>query len=274
MKTSRRIHKTPARLPASVHQQLSAYALAISAAGAAIAAVPPAEAKIIYTPTHHILTNGTLPIPIAGTASFNLTDKSYIITGSWTSQILDINATGNAAVVAGAHGSASPLPRGKVIGPADKFQTGKVFMAEAFRETQISSSKAFGPFANITHRYLGLKFKLHGKVHYGWARFSAVTAGFPDGVPTVSATLTGYAYETIPNKPIVAGKTKGADEIGSEKQDAAFAMPTRQPASLGLLALGSSGLSIWRREELMDERRRSTSDFWRRAVYGFRRRTS
>jgi hypothetical protein len=26
----------------------------------------------------------------------------------------------------------------------------------------------------------------------------------------IRATLTGCAYETIPNKPIIAGKTKGA----------------------------------------------------------------
>jgi hypothetical protein len=35
------------------------------------------------------------------------------------------------------------------------------------------------------------------------------------------ATLTGYAYETIPNKPIITGKTKGPDVI------------TLDPATLG-----------------------------------------
>jgi hypothetical protein len=30
---------------------------------------------------------------------------------------------------------------------------------------------------------------------------------------SIVATLTGYAYETIPNKPIVAGATKGSDVI-------------------------------------------------------------
>jgi len=29
------------------------------------------------------------------------------------------------------------------------------------------------------------------------------------GGARIRATLTGYAYETIPNKPIIAGKTKG-----------------------------------------------------------------
>jgi hypothetical protein len=42
-----------------------------------------------------------------------------------------------------------------------------------------------------------------------------------------SPQLTGYAYETIPNKAIVTGKTKGRDVI------------TVRPASLGHSAAGA-----------------------------------
>jgi hypothetical protein len=42
----------------------------------------------------------------------------------------------------------------------------------------------------------------------------------------LTATSTGYAYESVPNKPIVAGKTKGPDVI------------TVLPGSLGQLAAG------------------------------------
>jgi hypothetical protein len=63
-----------------------------------------------------------------------------------------------------------------------------------------------------------------------------------------SSFLTGYAYETIPNKAITTGKTKGTEEEGAEQLS-----PTPRPlANLPtwvLLALGSPGLSIWRREE-------------------------
>ena len=106
---------------------------------------------------------------------------------------------------------------------------GKKQMAGAFCETQVSQSTVFGPFANTNHRFLGLRFTLQGKVHYGWARFTKVTASACNGGPAISATLTGYAYETIPNKPIIAGKTKGPDVL------------TVQPASLGRLAQGSVG---------------------------------
>ena len=75
-----------------------------------------------------------------------------------------------------------------------------------------------------------MKFTINGKVHYGWARLSVTNL---KGKFRITATLTGYAYETIPNKPIIAGKTKGPDVIAL-------------PATLGHLARGS-GLSAWRR---------------------------
>jgi hypothetical protein len=64
---------------------------------------------------------------------------------------------------------------------------------------------------------------IEGKVHYGWARLST-----PKDWDRNQrwATLTGYAYETIPNKPIITGKTKGPNVI------------TVQEGSLGALAAG------------------------------------
>ena len=35
-----------------------------------------------------------------------------------------------------------------------------------------SSTRTIGPWRNVTTRYLGLKFKINGKFHYGWARLS------------------------------------------------------------------------------------------------------
>lgn len=81
------------------------------------------------------------------------------------------------------------------------------------RSSQFSD---LGPWAGkgkgARDRYLGLKFVVHGKVHYGWARLS-VRLGHDRQLEDVSGTLTGYAYETVPNKPIIAGKTTGADVI-------------------------------------------------------------
>ena len=78
---------------------------------------------------------------------------------------------------------------------------------------------------SVRNRYLGLKFVIDGKVHYGWARLN-VTLGHHRQYGDVSGTLTGYAYETIPNKAITTGKTKGQDVI------------MFQPDTLGGLARG------------------------------------
>ncbi len=86
-----------------------------------------------------------------------------------------------------------------------------------------------GDWNNVKDRYLGLKFKIQGKgkIHYGWARLNVRDHGH-----YITATLTGYAYETIPNKPIIAGKTKGPDVI------------TLEPGSLGALAAGAAGRNM------------------------------
>ena len=116
----------------------------------------------------------------------------------------------------------------------------------AFASGNSTHGAAFCPWRQVKQAYLGLKFVVKGKVHFGWARIKMVggSVGFP-------AKVTGYAYETIPNKPIVTDKTKGPDETSIQQPDAALTLPTRKPASLGLLAMGAPGLSIWRREELI-----------------------
>jgi hypothetical protein len=63
---------------------------------------------------------------------------------------------------------------------------------------------------------------LNGKVHYGWARVSLTIKNNRLN----AATLTGYAFETIPNKSIIVGKTRGPDMIV-------------EPATLGDLAAGA-----------------------------------
>jgi len=89
-----------------------------------------------------------------------------------------------------------------------------------------------GNWRDASNRYLGLKFILGGETHYGWARLTVHATLDP---AHITATLTGYAYETIANKPIVAGQTKGPEEISLE------------PASLAHLAHGAPAISAWRK---------------------------
>jgi hypothetical protein len=103
-----------------------------------------------------------------------------------------------------------------------------------------------GPFANTTNRFLGFKFERNGDVYYGWAGFGIVNVtGIGDTV------LTAYAYETEPNTPVYAGQSSD-NPAESRLLPANGGAPNTaklQPATLGLLALGSLGLDVWRKRE-------------------------
>jgi hypothetical protein len=97
---------------------------------------------------------------------------------------------------------------------------------------------------NVKDRYLGFKFQIGGKTHYGWARLNARLQG-----SKITLVLTGYAYETIPGKAIIAGQTKGSENAGGAESIATPTASTDESATLGALAMGAPGLSIWRRKE-------------------------
>ena len=94
----------------------------------------------------------------------------------------------------------------------------------------------------VKNRYLGIAFVIKGRIHYGWARIT-VTPG-----KNFQATLTGYAYETIPKKPIIAGQKHGTEDR-IQDLNASLTRPTSRRSTLGMLALGAPALPIWRREE-------------------------
>jgi len=215
-----------AELSESLHQQLTMYALAASAAGVSMLALAqPAEARIKYTPAHVIFNGGSYGLDLNhdGIVDFQL----YLSASADFVWMTVFPYKGNSVWGTGRYASA--LPAGVGIGPprnGGKRPPGGWLM---FREVMHTSNEYFGQWVNVKNRYLGLSFTIHGKVHYGWARLNALLKGKP-----YRALLTGYAYETIPNKPIITGKTKGPD------------VTTVRPASLGHLAAGASAIPAWR----------------------------
>ena len=266
MKHSARPRKA-IRLSESARQRLNMYALAASAAGvSALALSQPAAARVVYTPIHHVIGKNAffyIDLNHDGIADFLLANSAFRVNHTSVNLLRALPNHDESAGVAGAFRSpdtfaALALKRGSRISAARRFYSRGDMAGQCAHNTNLSSfpcnsgsHNTTGYWANVTNRYLGLMFTLHGKVHYGWARLSvqALKRRF-----TLTATLTGFAYETVPGKPIVAGATpaeNGWDE-NSFGPDASITDPmpnTPQPPSLGALAMGAPGMSMWRRKE-------------------------
>jgi hypothetical protein len=246
MKLSSAPRKT-ANLSQSLHHQLNMYALAASAAGVGVLVLAQsADAKIVYTPVHHVIGKKgqyKLDLNHDKLADFILLNTRGCNTDYCVDALSAIPSAGNG--VEGAKGFLSipyafALKRGAKIGPNDQF-SGRLMASSQ------SSQGTIGQWLNVTNGYLGLKFTIKGKIHFGWARLTVRVLGGA----FIKTTITGYAYETIPNKPIIAGRIKGPDETGNSigQPEDVRTTPTPEPATLGALAMGAPGLSIWRRKE-------------------------
>jgi hypothetical protein len=224
-----------------LNQSLIAYMTAAAAAGVSLLAVSQAaQAKVVYTPTNSKV-NPSLAIDLNNDGIVDFTLHNFDPPFGHSIWLFAQPAAGN--FVRGFDNGADVGFFGVPNGPAGFFATGSsyfkqgVFMAKFF---QYSHSSFTGPWAGVSNRYLGFKFLIDGQVHYGWARVSV-----PDIYDVV---VTGYAYETIPNKAIVEGHTFGPQNVAiAAPLD--LPAPPSQPATLGLLARGADTLAIWRRED-------------------------
>ncbi len=233
----KRTSRKPSKLSESVQRHLNAYALAASAAGVGMLALAQsAEAKVVYTKTHQVIGTGavySLDFDHKGTTDFLIRELGYSATSTGNYNALLVKESPGNAVegyIGGGWWSshfASALKRGERIGPGQRFirdgREGEV-LASVVR-WDVGTGR-YGQWVDVNSRYLGLRFEIDGETHYGWVRLNVHLQGLD-----ITATLTGYAYETIPNKPIITGKTKGPDVI------------TLEPGSLGALAAGAAGRS-------------------------------
>jgi hypothetical protein len=241
MRRSPRRCEAPASLSDSACQHLNMYALAATAAGVGVLALAqPAEAKIVYTPTwKQVLPQSSVDLDLNNDGTFLSTLK-----------VLP-KSQGNAIWGTGKY--AALLGSGVSIGPKGKLQAGHEFMAAANGKcdgTGICSYGSSGQWKQVTHGFLGLKFIIQGEIHYGWARLNITVAN-----AGIYGAVTGFAYETVPNKPIITGKEQGPIAQGKEQSKTSptdpgfFETSGSGPASLGALARGSLGLYVWRKRE-------------------------
>jgi hypothetical protein len=262
-----------ANLSQSINHQLNMYALAATTAGVSALALPqPSEAKVVYTPAHVKLSLDnpfSLDLNHDGLVDFFLLpfESKYLY---YTSTLFvchvirtySVNrkfcSTSNKNPENGVRASKGQW--GAALRPGAKIQGGDKFLVAGSVELgrvkhhgygATATTQWFGPWMNggkgVKDRYLGIRFAIKGQLHFGWARMTITRIRNGQGRYDFAATLTGYAYETIPGKTIVAGQTKSSDDV-VERPGAALTTPTPEPATLGMLALGAQGV-VWRRKE-------------------------
>jgi hypothetical protein len=101
--------------------------------------------------------------------------------------------------------NALPLAAGQEIGPG---AAGYQWFSDPSFGSDLSATYdggADGPlqvglFTGLESAYLGLQFQEGGQTYYGWARVGVPYAGLD------AVWLYDYAYETVPNTPILAGQ--------------------------------------------------------------------
>ena len=208
--------RKPEALAGKTTKQLLTYA---AVAGATAACTIPANAEVVYTPVHrHVRSSFFIDLNHDGLEDFQI--YSSLLSGAGIVKVLP--ARNNRILAAGPDqcflsNAAAPLPGGAQIGP------GKLFQASATCMAYLAyGGPSGGPWMEVKHRYLGFAFVINGKEHFGWARLSLSKFLFNN-----TAEIEGYAYETIPGKPIVAGDEGNADASSNSG------------ATLGELALGA-----------------------------------
>jgi hypothetical protein len=240
-----------ANLSTQLRGKLDAYGIAATATAIGIAAfASPAQAEVVYTPAHKEISrsgviidfnhDGIPDVEIAAGLNFFADGGGMVVYSHEMNRAL------------GSKNDVSMLPLGYTIGPnSAKFKLGVASSnypkpKKFFFYCQASSGGGVcdGPWyqtGGVSGSYVGFQFVIDGQIHYGWARIKLEVTGRNF---QVAAYLTGYAYETIANKPIVAGKTSGAVQGAKEPETSASA--ARSSATLGMLSAGSSALPLWR----------------------------
>lgn len=232
------------RKDSALEQKLLSYASAAVAAGVSMmAVVPPSYAEIVYTPANISVPQsaGAIPLDINndGITDFYFSNNYFIEAVGTFGLRLQVTPAARqnrvGAINSKGYICAQAVASNVEISKTTPFTHRKrlVEMAVSSGSGDTWSQSTYCPWLGHRQAFLALRFAISGEIHYAWAQVRV--EGFSRrGVNQV--TILGYAYETVPNKPIKTGETSGNDDRSG----------VPKPATLDLLASGSSALAAWR----------------------------
>jgi hypothetical protein len=233
------------KLPQSLHSELTLYALAAGAAGVGVLALAPsADAQIVYTPTHEMIgRNGRISIDFNHDGVTDaLIREIPCSAGTFfrANSLQAVPAPGGGGIHRNLFGDgAAAMPAGAKIGASGGFYSRAAIMVNWTVYGVYYSGNWTSPGMTA---YLGIKFPLDGEDHYGWARMTTSYDGRYNGI---AALLSGYAYETQPNTPILAGdEGKNNSEASAPSRKISGSPQSSSKATLGALALGAERLYL------------------------------
>lgn len=246
----------PAKLSRPLENRLTAYALGASAAGVAVLACSlPAEAapvcknlsvELSYTATFPLNPAGQSIAPLNIAQSYH-TFSSHTNTGI-NRGFFARNLPGAGAVVS-SKSLVADLASGASVGPGARFAKGASYgLIFTFTPSYGATSRHHrGNLQFGQTNYFGFKFLVAGNLHYGWVRLeSSIVSGH---TPSIRTKVMEYGYESTPDTTILAGSCSSASNRRVSANEARMMGETPQPFSLGVLALGAPGMTLWRTEE-------------------------
>jgi hypothetical protein len=235
-------------LSKDIDKRLKFYATAAIAASVGLLALAePAESKVV-------ITNTNIPFPLFGGKGQSLDlnhdgvpdvlfVSSYSAGYGHETNRLSVRPYFGGGVKEKAHTAfASALARSAKIGPSAYFANGAEMESQFCEGSTTKHCQLDGNWGgNHPNRFLGVKFLIQGTTHYGWVRVTVVA----HANVRLSGAITEYGYETIPNKRVLAGVPSNNNVVS----EVPAGNGRNHAPSLGMLALGASGLTLWKRED-------------------------
>jgi hypothetical protein len=166
-----------------------------------------ANAQIVYTDVNPDITStGTYNLDLNndGITDFIIAHTTSTAThqpcGTRTSNFIKITPQGSNAIISSGNFPVK-LSNGSTINSSSLTwnNTANQVLTESFWNIITCQSYIISEWYSVVDGYLGFKLILNNNTYYGWARLNTTAAS--------TFTIQDYAFNSIPNQPILAGET-------------------------------------------------------------------